>query len=152
MKIALAFSALLVLSLSACNGPDADTSGKTADGSAAPKAATAPTKRSGRLSAEQLKQIEASGKTGLWTDPAEICSNRHKGRASVMLAWNVQATGPKNITVHLVERNGNERRVASGSAVGGRVTGPWVRPGTTFVLRAPDKSELSKVVVGGKKC
>jgi hypothetical protein len=155
MKKTLLFSALLVLTVAACDRPASTPSANTpepATSSAATANPAAPAKkRSRKLTAEQLAQITASGKTGLWSDTPEVCSNR-KLRKPLILAWNVQATGAKGVVVYLAERNG-ERRVTRGTAVGGQVLGRWVRPGSTFLLRDADKkTELGKLVIGTKPC
>jgi len=106
-----------------------------------------------RLTAEQLARIGASGKTGLWADPADVCSARAKRRAGTTLEWNVQATGNKAVVLYLLESQGKVRRVTNGDAIGGKPVGGWVRPGTTFVLRAPGNPQnLGKVVIGKKGC
>jgi hypothetical protein len=155
MKKTLIFSALLALSVSACNrpatAPAATGSAAATQASAADKHAAKPAKRSHKLTAEQLAQVAASGKTGLWSDTPDVC-RRRAARKPMTLAWNVQASGAKTVVLYLVQRNG-ERRVTRGDAIGGHVAGKWVRPGTTFLLRDPDKkTELGKLVVGTKAC
>lgn len=155
MKKTLIFSALLALSVSACNRPAttpaAAGSAATAQAPAGAKPAAKPAKRSHKLTAEQLAQVAASGKTGLWSDTPDVC-RRRSARKPLTLAWNVQASGAKTVALYLVQRNG-ERRVTRGDAIGGHVLGKWVRPGTTFLLRDPEKkTELGKLVIGAKPC
>jgi hypothetical protein len=152
MKNTIIFSMLLATSLVGCNRPDATgTTGNKASPAAATSAATTKGKR-GALTAEQLAQIGASGKTGLWADVSEVCANRRK-RKPVMLAWNVQASGAKQVAVYLLDKDGKERRVAQGDAIGGRIIGRWLHPGSTLVLHAPgDTKELGRLVIGTKSC
>lgn len=154
MKNTIVFSMLAALALSGCNRPESTgtTGAKTAPTTAATSPAATPVKPGGALSADQLAQITASGKTGLWSDVTQVCANRHK-RKPTMLAWNVQATGTKNVAVYLIDKDGHERRVAQGDAIGGKIVGRWVHPGSTFVLRAAsDAKELSRLVIGTKSC
>ena len=156
MKHAALFLASAMLALTACERPASETSDQAAAKAepTAPAAATAPAKHGPRrLSAEDVARIGASGKTGLWADPAEVCSNRLKRRAGTTLEWNVQATGTKTVVVYLMEGQGKVRRVTNGDAIGGKPVGGWVRPGTTFVIRAPNSAQdLGKVVIGKKDC
>jgi hypothetical protein len=150
MKNTIVFSMLAALALSGCNRPESAT--PTAPTTAAASRTATPAKRGGALSPEQLAQIASSGKTGLWSDVTQVCANRHK-RAPITLAWNVQATGTKSVAVYLVDKDGHERRVGQGDAVGGKIVGRWVHPGSTFVLRAvSDAKELSRLVIGTKSC
>jgi hypothetical protein len=155
MTKTLIFSALLALSVSACNRPAttpaATGSAATTQASAGDKHPAKPAKRSRKLTAEQLAQVAASGKTGLWSDTPDVC-RRRAARKPLTLMWNVQASGAKTVALYLVQRNG-ERRVGRGDAIGGHVVGKWPRPGTTFLLRDPDnKTELGKLVLGAKPC
>lgn len=139
------------IALAGCNKDQQQANGEANQAATATKPAAK--KQPRRLTAEQLAGIAASGKTGLWADPAEVCSDRAKRRAGTTLEWNVQATGNKAVVVYLMESKGKMRRVTSGDAIGGKPVGGWVRPGTTFVLRAPgNPQDLGKVVIGKKGC
>ena len=104
------------------------------------KAGQQPAKRKGEhrkarvASPSRIAEIEASGKTGLWADPAEACP----GTRTAMLAWNVASSGAKKVSVYVVGKDGKEHRFGRGGPVGERRTGPWVRPGTVFKLRNDD--------------
>ena len=152
MKNALVFTVLLSIGISGCDRSEpapAGTQPDTAKTEAAPQAAKQPRD----LTAAQVAQIAASGRTGLWADVPEVCTDRHKRRGAVTVAWNVQATGTKSVVLYLLGRNGNTRRVGRGNAIGGKPVGTWARPGSTFVLRAPDSQvDLGKLVIGGKQC
>lgn len=158
MKYAAFCIALATLTLAACERPSPEAAQpateKTPAPAAASPAATTPAKaKARRLTAEEIAAIGASGKTGLWSDPAEVCSDRAKRRTGTTLEWNVQATGNKTVVIYLLEGAGKVRRVTNGEAIGGKPVGGWVRPGTTFVLRAPNSSQdLGKVVIGKKDC
>lgn len=139
---------LLALVLVACNGqaPNGDGTKDTAHADAPAKQASG-----NRLSAAQVAAIAASGKTGLWSDPSELCAGKARGQAT--LAWNVKDTGVRQVNLYLVGRNGKERRFASGGPIGGKMSGRWLMPGTAFVLRASnDAHELGRVVIGKKQC
>jgi hypothetical protein len=141
---------LLTLLLGACN-EQAPSDGKAGQSKDQVTPSISAAKPSNRLSSEQLKAVAATGKTGLWSDVTQICSG--KARTHATLFWNVKASGVDKVNVYLVGRDSKERRFASGSAVGGRVTGPWLHPGTTFVLRATnDGQELGRIVFGKKQC
>src|SRR4029453_13221591 len=91
-------SALLVIALAACGkqeqpAPAAQAPAPASTG--APSAVTAPrapAPKPGRhLAAEDIAQIEATGKTGLWADVDQACPTGPRQRA--ILTWNVKATG-----------------------------------------------------------
>lgn len=104
-----------------------------------------------RLSAEEIQQIQASGKTGLWVDPGEVCGTGPRQRG--ILTWNVSSSGASKVIVYIVDRNGKERNFGHDGAIGRRETGPWLRPGTIFRIRNADgKSELGSVTIGKKDC
>ena len=158
MKYAAFCIALATLALAACERPSPEaaqpaTEKARAAAAAAPTAEAPAKAKARRLTAEQIASIGASGKTGFWADPADVCGDRLKRRAGTTLEWNVQATGNKTVVVYLLEGAGKVRRVTNGEAIGGKPVGGWVRPGTTFVLRAPNSSQdLGKVVIGKKDC
>jgi len=155
MKNAIVFSMLLAAALAGCNKEQQQANGNASQPASKPasKPATTARKQPRRLTAAQVAQIGASGKTGLWAEPADVCSDRVKRRAGTTLEWNVQATGTKAVVVYLLEAQGKLRRVTNGDAIGGKPVGGWVRPGTTFVIRAPNNpQDLGKVVIGKKDC
>jgi len=154
MKNAVVSSMLFAaIAIAGCNKDQQQANGEANQAATASKPAATAKKAPRRLTAEQLARIGASGKTGLWADPAEVCSARAKRRAGTTLEWNVQATGNKAVVLYLMESKGKVRRVTSGDAIGVKPVGGWVRPGTTFVLRAPgNPQDLGKVVIGKKGC
>ncbi len=137
--------------MAGCNRPATAPGAGTTTATDQTHAAAAPARRPGKLTAAQLEQVAASGKTGLWSETPEVCTSR-KLRKPFFVVWNVQPSGARNVVLYLVQRAG-ERRVTRGGAVGGQRLGRWVRPGTTLLLRDADKkTELGKLVVGGKHC
>jgi hypothetical protein len=155
MSRVLVTTVSVLLLLSGCNrqGSEAPSSG-TADtatnASEASGSAATSGRKSNRLSREELDAIAGSGRRGVWTEPAEICKGT---RGTAVVSWNVEESQADNVNVYLTKANGTERRFASGKTWGGKRTGTWARPGTTFVLKnAEDGAELGKVTIGGKDC
>ena len=71
--------------------------------------------------------------------------------ARVLVRWNAGETGEAT-EVNVVVENTDEL-FAEGGATGQSETGPWVRPGTTFVLQDRGaKKELARASVGGPSC
>jgi len=104
-----------------------------------------------RPSADEIEQIKASGRTGLWADPGEACATGPRQRT--VLTWNVASSGASKVIVYLVDKAGKERNFGQGGAIGRRETGPWLRPGTIFRIRNADgKSELGSVTIAEKQC
>jgi hypothetical protein len=104
-----------------------------------------------RPSADDIQQIKASGRTGLWADPGEACATGPRQRT--VLTWNVASSGASKVIVYLVDKAGKERNFGQGGPVGRRETGPWLRPGTIFRIRNADgKSELGSVTIAEKQC
>ncbi len=129
--------------------PAAKTDAPAAKGE--PAQAQRKAQRNHRLDANDIQQIKDSGKTGLWSDPAEVCGTGPRQRGT--LTWNVAASGAGKVIVYIVDRNGKERNFGQGGAIGRRQTGPWLRPGTVFKIRNTDgKSELASVTIGKKDC
>jgi hypothetical protein len=130
----------LCFALAACGQLDA---APAAQGAATDAAATPA--RNKRLTAQDIARIEATGKTGIWTDTTEICSKNARRGVRATLLWNVKGQADKVVIV-LVGRNEKQRNFGAGGPVGQRETGPWVRPGMTFkLLKADDQAELGSV-------
>ena len=139
------FLLLPVLMLAGCSGSDRTSATTTAEPAASRTAAPTKQSRQARLAA-----IKASGRTGLWADVADVCHGKHE---RAVLMWNVQLEPSTRVGVYLVGGGGSERLVSRGASVGERQTGPWVRGGMTFVLRADDsRKELARLVIGEKSC
>lgn len=141
--------------LTACKGkdPSPPSPGTT---EATPAAVTRPAtdvapKKPKVTSPERISEIEASGQTGLWSSVAAVCKGA-KGDRTV-LTWNVSSSGAERVVVYVIDKNGEERNFGQGGPIGEKETGPWVRAGTTFKIRAKDsKEELGNVLIAEKPC
>ena len=164
MKLA-AFSTtvLLTLTLVACNGSDRPATGASdvpapaeapASGTVAPADAPATPTTDARpkaATAEDIARIEASGRTGLWAEPAALCAGNKRQVAT--LEWNVKASGAEKVAINLVSKDGKERSFGRGGPVGRKSTGEWARPGLEFVLRSLEgDAELGRATVAEKQC
>ena len=106
-----------------------------------------------RITPEEIAQIDASGKTGLWSDVTDVCPKDAKAGVRTTLTWNVKASGAERVVVYVVDKNGQERNFGQGGPIGLKETGPWLHPGIIFKIRAADsKQELGSVVIGEKQC
>lgn len=82
--------------------------------------------------------------------PASICSNA-RGMV-VTVAWRVADAGAQPVSVNIRDARGREKPFSKGPASGQRDTGPWVRPGMHFVLRAADGSLVDEVAMDSRRC
>lgn len=148
--LCLTVAALL---LSACNRPANDTAATPSAARTAPAVAPVAKPRARRITAEDIAQIEATGRTGLWSQITEVCRQPVKPGIATLLTWNVKASGADTVVLYVVARNGQERNFGRGGPVGRKATGPWLRPGTVFKLRRQDnKQEVGAVTIGEKAC
>jgi hypothetical protein len=101
-----------------------------------------------KLTPARIEEIRASGRKGLWSDPAEVCpGDNPRG----MIGWNVEDSGADTVAVYLVGKSGSEKLFAQGGPVGEKATGPWLRPDMSFKVRAKaDARELGNVTVPAK--
>jgi hypothetical protein len=143
------------LLLGACNngGKPAATAAAPAPAAEAPSgaAATGPVSAEapahGRLTAARIAEIKASGKSGIWSDPAEVCAADH---ARGMITWNVTEPDVDRVTISLVGKD--EKVFAQGGPAGEKATGPWLRPGMVFKLRTSEGArELGTLTVGERQ-
>lgn len=152
MRHALLGLAVLSLALTACNRPASDTGATTT----APQTTAAEPARKPRprpVTAGEIAQIEASGKTGLWSDVTEVCRKEVRTGIRTTLTWNVKASGTEQVVLYVIGKNGEERNFARGGPVGRQDTGPWLKPGLTFKLRRQDNKEaVGSVTIGEKQC
>ncbi|MFT3897080.1 MAG: hypothetical protein QM719_05200 [Thermomonas sp.] len=150
MRTALLAVAIAILPLAGCKQQQAAPATPPADASATSNAPAAPAARKHRLTKEDIARIEATGKTGFWSDVTEVCTGAK--RVPAMLTWNVRASGAEKVIL-FVDSSGNERHFGTGGPVGEQRTGPWLRPGMVFKLRnAKDKVELGSIVIVAKQC
>ena len=153
MNKALLLAAALAATLAACNqetpapsAPANDAAPAVADQAPAAEPAEAPAEDKVDVAA-----IEASGKTGLWADPAGVCAKGSKD--GVLIAWNVKDSGAEKVDVNVVTKEGDERNFAKGGPVGGKNSGRWVRPGRIFKVRdAATGNELGAVTIEETQC
>lgn len=151
MKQMLLGLAALCLVLAACNRPADDVANVAAEATK-PKVGAEQHPRLRPITPEEIAQIEASGKTGLWSEVTEVCRKAGGQGVRTTLTWNVTDKGVDRVVVYVVDKNGTERHFGKGGPVGRRVTGPWLRPGLIFKLRGPDKQEVAAVTIGEKQC
>ena len=150
MKFRFALISCLGFALAACgqHGAPANASQDAKEASSQPQAAAQAPKKH-RLTAEDIAQIKASGKTGIWSDTTEICG---KGASRVTLTWNATGQADK-VVVMMVNRKGNQRMFGGGASIGQKQTGKWVHPGMSFkLLNAANRTELGSVAFTGKRC
>jgi hypothetical protein len=138
----------LCFALAACGQHDASPATRAAPATEAAQ----PARKQVQLTAEDIAAIKASGKTGIWAEPTEICSkNAHRGTRAT-LTWNAGGQADKVVVV-LVNRKGKERMFGGGASIGRKQTGKWVHPGMVFkLLNASDRSELGSVAFTEKQC
>lgn len=154
MKLRFALVSSFCLALAACgqqSGPEpaSQQSAETSQDTAAQARHGQPQQP---LTAEDIAQIKATGKTGLWSDELESCSNAWRPRSRATLTWNVTGQADKVVVV-LVGRKGNQRVFANGTSIGRKQTGKWLRSGMTFkLLNAVDRAELGSVTFTEKHC
>ena len=155
-----ALSVLVLVVLAACNRPSPPEAASAPETAPAPAATTAPAapaaapvaKRAARrITPDEIAQIEASGRTGLWSEVMEVCAGAKPVRTT--LTWNVKPSGAERVVVYVVDRKGVERNFGQGGPIGLKETGPWLRSGTVFKVRAAGtKEELGNLVIGEKQC
>lgn len=105
------------------------------------------------VQAERARAIEASGREGFWVAPAAICRRDARAGQTALLGWNVKASGAMQVVVYVVDKNGREVKFRQGDAIGEARTGPWLRPGITFLLRNADGNALlGNVALADKPC
>jgi hypothetical protein len=153
----LILPAILFLGLAACDRQDAPASS-----AATMHAEPTPTDIAGadgvrqpsrQASPEEIAEIEASGRTGLWSDINEVCMADARKGIRATLFWNVKDSGAERVIVFAVDRTGKEKNFGQGGPVGRKQTGPWLRPGVSFKIRAADtRQELGTVLIGEKPC
>ena len=132
MKMTLSSGVPLALLLAACGPAPSD---QAAPGDASAPAAGAP-------------QIEVPATTLIHAQPAALgdCN-----AAAVTLLWNTLKEHPGVSTVKIYTDSG--KLFAHVGAAGTLETGPWVKPGSSFVLtNGQDGTVLERLVIGGPIC
>ncbi len=139
MKSTGLFLALTCLALTACN-PEAKPEPSSAPAAAAsPAAAPSPTEPSGAVPAVVVPGAMSA------CDPA----------AEAVVKWSFDhlPNPPTLVDVFVGTGDADLKLFVTGPTRSESATGPWVRPGSVFVLRShDDASELSRVTIQGPKC
>lgn len=71
---------------------------------------------------------------------------------STTLYWNVDVPGIDKVGLFVVDDAGQDSSFAEQPLHGSLQTGPWLKPGLTFKLKAPDGTVLQTLVISGKEC
>lgn len=171
MKQTLLPLAILIVTLSACSQQPTDTQSAETQSAATspattatsseiapaageiPEAATTPEAKKSRtaVTADEIAQIKATGKTGIWAGETALCAADAKKGIKTTLTWNVE--GADRVLVYATNTAGKEKRIGKGGPVGQLETGPWLRPGMSFKIRDADTNkDLGKVEITEKPC
>ncbi|WP_411834133.1 hypothetical protein [Pseudoxanthomonas mexicana] len=125
---------LLALNIAACSQPE--------------EPPTAPADAPATASAG--KAATATGEQGLLkaTHGGVSCDSP----ADVSISWDASDKGTEAVEVRVGEGE-DATLFATGGATGSQSTGPWVKPGTLFVLRnQADKAVLDRLTIPGDAC
>lgn len=127
----------VVLALAACGPAPSDQATPQADAGTATPAAT-----------DAAPQVEVASTTMIHAEPAALpnCT-----ATVVTLKWDVRQQKPGLKTVKIY--TGSGKLFAHMGAFGSTQSGPWVKPGSAFVLKSgDDDTELERLTVGGPVC
>lgn len=121
--------------LAACQQEPASTS---------PAASSATSEDSGKTAIGSAGLINVTPGTMTSCDPA----------AEATVKWNLHGTHPDANTIDVyVDDGSNVQLFTEGGTSGEAKTGPWTRPGTTFILKnKTGNQKLDEVRVGGPTC
>ncbi len=131
----------LALGLAACGPAPSDDTAPVTDTSAAavPAPATAGT---------AAPQVEVAPTKMIHAEPAALADCK---QTVVILNWDVRKERPEITTVKIYTDAG--KLFTHSGGVGSIETGPWVKPGTMFVLKSgTDDAELERLTIGGPVC
>ena len=133
------------LVLAGCNKPVAEPVAATDQ----PAAATA---ANGESASSAATQAALHGTNGLLT--ANPGSADCATPADVEFTWDTTShPDAPNVEIWIGDAGPGAVIFASGGATGKQSTGPWVKPGTVFVMRNPaNKQELDRITIGGDVC
>jgi hypothetical protein len=132
---------LVSLALAACNRPGpAPTAAEVA------KAPTAPVQSSAPAAAASPESDCA-----FCAVPARVRECEVVSGARAMLHWKVDPSVPR-IAIFVVGDDGVETLFAEQPGVGSTQTGPWLKPGLTFLLKDPAGKVLHTLVMQGESC
>ncbi len=140
MKSPRLLLALICLALSACN-PEAGPV------PAAPAPAEAP------LPAAASFPTEPSGTVPAVVVPGVMTSCDTVAEATIKWSFDPLPNPPKLVDVFVGTGDADLKLFVTGPTRSEATTGPWIRPGSLFVLRNhDDAAELARVTVQGPKC
>lgn len=137
--------AVLALGVTSCNKPVAD-----ADVSPAPAPAN-PASSTGQVSPATPAAAPATGVNGLLQANPGLATC--EPGSDVRFTWDVSAR-PGVTGVEVWVGDGDQAKLfTAGGVQGGESTGPWVKPGTLFILRdQAGGQELDRLMVQGPNC
>jgi hypothetical protein len=68
------------------------------------------------------------------------------------LYWNIADPSIARVSIFVVDDAGKDSPFAEQPSKGSIQTGPWLKPGLTFKLKAPDGKVLETLVISGQDC
>lgn len=126
-----------LLLLAACHQQSSSNSG------VASTSAAATSTDSASVQPQQVSVISVVPSSMKACDPAAVAK----------VSWNASGDAGVNSVQIYVSSAADEKRFAAGGAVGSASTGPWTRPGTTFIAKdAASGKVLGMVAVQGPAC
>jgi hypothetical protein len=126
----------LALGLAACGPAPSDETAPVANPSDAPAAAPI------------IPQVVVAPTKMIHAEPAALTSCKP---AQVTLNWDLRKEKPALTTVKIY--TGNGKLFTHSGGVGSQETGPWVKPGSEFILKSGvDDAELERLTIGGPVC
>jgi hypothetical protein len=130
----------LALGLAACGPAPSDDTVPVADtATAAPAPAT---------TATAAPQVEVAPTKMIHAEPGALADCK---QTVVTLNWDVRTEKPGLASVKIYTDSG--KLFTHAGASGSIETGPWVKPGTMFVLKSgTDDAELERLTIGGPVC
>ena len=129
---------LVTAALSACNRPEA----------VAPPAASTPAE----APAEAAAAPAVDPNCAFCADPGFVRTCDVASGVPTTLYWNVADTAIQEVGIYVVDDAGKDSAFAQQPSKGSIATGPWLKPGLTCKLKAPDGSVLNTIVIAGKDC
>ena len=127
----------LVVALAACNRPAADP------------ATLPPTSSNPAPAAEEATPFDPE--CAFCANPAFVRTCEIASGVRTTLHWNADPSLPR-VGIFVVDEAGKDSPFAEQPPVGSIETGPWLRPGLTFKLKAPDGTVLQTLVINAKDC
>ena len=133
-KRSLLLPSLLVLAVTAC-GP-------------APSDQAAPVAEAATGASPSTPQVEVAPTTMILAEPASLAECKP---SVVTLKWDLRKGTSDAKTVKIY--TGAGKLFVHSGAAGSQETGPWVKPGSVFVMKdAADENEIERLTIGGPVC